>query len=332
MSGIRSEEHFLDMIDEFFPETGPHVRLGRGDDAAVLACPGRMCLSTDLFLEDEHFRRGYFEPEDVGYKALAVNLSDMAAMGARPLGFSLGLSAPADVEESWWRRMLSGMAELSRRFACPLTGGDVARASKIGLCVSIWGEAADTERERFLTRGSGAAGDIVAIALPEEGSLGLARAGLLLLELAHASRDPAAVERTKIRFPKCTAAHLRPEPLVDLGLVLGRRSAVTSCMDLSDGLARDLPHLLPPYAGAELDLSEKSMPQELRAACAELGLDPLETALLGGEEYGLLLTVRDMKALRDVPGLTELGRVASQPGLRVNGRAWELQGFDHFRA
>ena len=88
---IRSEDDFLLLVDRYFPNTHPHLALGRGDDCAELLCPPRMALSTDLFLEDIHFRRSYFTPEDMGHKALAVNISDLAAAGALPLGFSLGL-------------------------------------------------------------------------------------------------------------------------------------------------------------------------------------------------------------------------------------------------
>ena len=98
MSDLVSEDHILARIASHFPNEGPDVLLGRGDDCAVLGVSGPLCVSTDLFMEDVHFRRAYFTPEDIGWKALAVNLSDLAADGARPMGFTVGLSLPPDAD------------------------------------------------------------------------------------------------------------------------------------------------------------------------------------------------------------------------------------------
>ena len=98
MSDLVSEDHILARIASHFPNEGPDVLLGRGDDCAVLGVSGPLCVSTDLFMEDVHFRRSYFTPEDIGWKALAVNLSDLAADGARPMGFTVGLSLPPDAD------------------------------------------------------------------------------------------------------------------------------------------------------------------------------------------------------------------------------------------
>jgi len=110
---LRSEDHFLEIVDSLFPNTHPQMAVGRGDDCAVIECPGRLCVSSDLFLEDVHFRTRYFSPEDIGYKALASNLSDLAANGADPLGFNLCLIWPEYLDQEYCRRMLGSMAELA---------------------------------------------------------------------------------------------------------------------------------------------------------------------------------------------------------------------------
>ena len=110
MSDLVSEDHILARIASHFPNEGPDVLLGRGDDCAVLGVSGPLCVSTDLFMEDVHFRRSYFTPEDIGWKALAVNLSDLAADGARPMGFTVGLSLPPDADMALVDGLYAGMA------------------------------------------------------------------------------------------------------------------------------------------------------------------------------------------------------------------------------
>ncbi len=342
---LKSEDQFLELIDQCFPRADRRIILGRGDDAAILACPGRITLTTDLFLEDEHFRRGYFEPEDIGHKALAANLSDLAAMGARPLGFCLGLMAPPEVSGEYWRRLFQGMSALARRFDCPLVGGDISRADRIGLSIAAWGEPAGEGETRFLTRTGARPGDAIVALLPANG-LGLARAGLLALEQALKTGNTKAVEKVKRRHPAATGAHLRPEPLVEQGQVLARIPEVLACMDLSDGLARDLPRLLghgytaitpdgrPQVSGglgASIQIEASELHPELLTIAHELDLDPLETAILGGEDYGLLGVASDASALANLPGLLVLGKVTAGTTIEINGLDWEGRGFDHFR-
>ena len=124
MSDLVSEDHILARIASHFPNEGPDVLLGRGDDCAVLGVSGPLCVSTDLFMEDVHFRRSYFTPEDIGWKALAVNLSDLAADGARPMGFTVGLSLPPDADMALVDGLCAGMAELAAQASVPLVGGE----------------------------------------------------------------------------------------------------------------------------------------------------------------------------------------------------------------
>ena len=148
MSDLVSEDHILARIASHFPNEGPDVLLGRGDDCAVLGVSGPLCVSTDLFMEDVNFRRSYFTPEDIGWKALAVNLSDLAADGARPMGFTVGLSLPPDADMALVDGLCAGMAELAAQASVPLVGGDLSRrqAPPLPDCVRTGGKDAPARR------------------------------------------------------------------------------------------------------------------------------------------------------------------------------------------
>jgi thiamine-monophosphate kinase len=317
---IKSEADFLDLIEAHFDSRGPHFVLGRGDDAAVVACPMEMCVTSDLFIQDVHFRTDYFEPEEVGHKALAVNLSDVAAMGAAPLGFSLQLFGPPDTPREYWDRLLSGMAALSRREKVVLTGGDLAVGPVVGLGVTVWGCAA--AKGRFLSRGGVIPGDKLFLV----GEVGLARTGLLALE----AEGRVATER----FPKAVAAHLRPMAEIEAGQILARQDKVRGLMDVSDGLARDLPRFLAAGAplgyGADLDLP---VHPEVAAYAKTLGKDPVEMTFLGGEDYALLGGIApDVEAefLATLPRARIIGTVTDNPSITLGGKPATIAGFDHF--
>ena len=313
---VRSEDHFLELLDAHFPRSHPHVLLGRGDDAAIVTAPGQLAVSADLFLEDVHFRRSYFSPRDVGHKALAVNLSDMAAMGASPLGFALQCFGPATTPAAVWDGIFRGMAALAKEHGVALVGGDVTGGPCLGLGVTVWGEKA--AGGRFLTR-TALAGDALLLV----GAAGLARTGLSALE-AH---GPGAAEK----YPRAVAAHLRPVPQVRAGLALAALPDVRGCMDVSDGLARDLPRLLGPNLGAELDVALLADP-DTAAWAGSSGLDPAAQVYLGGEDYALLVAADGAEAvLAAVPDARLLGRVTAVPQVTLDGRIWTGQGFDHFR-
>ena len=286
MSDLVSEDHILARIASHFPNEGPDVLLGRGDDCAVLGVSGPLCVSTDLFMEDVHFRRSYFTPEDIGWKALAVNLSDLAADGARPMGFTVGLSLPPDADMALVDGLCAGMAELAAQASVPLVGGDLSRADKLHLCLTVFGQA-----EKTLLRGEAQPGDVIFLI----GRTGLARAGLLLLE----ERGRAALNE----WPIPCEAHLRPAPRLKEGMRLsrlaadwGRGKGDPTCgrlglMDLSDGLARDLPRLVGPGMGADIDMP---MPHTeiLRFMRSRNEAEPVAAAkrhaFLGGEDYALI--------------------------------------------
>ena len=330
MSDLVSEDHILARIASHFPNEGPDVLLGRGDDCAVLGVSGPLCVSTDLFMEDVHFRRSYFTPEDIGWKALAVNLSDLAADGARSMGFTVGLSLPPDADMALVDGLCAGMAELAAQASVPLVGGDLSRADKLHLCLTVFGQA-----EKTLLRGEAQPGDVIFLI----GRTGLARAGLLLLE----ERGRAALNE----WPIPCEAHLRPAPRLKEGMRLsrlaadwGREKGDPTCgrlglMDLSDGLARDLPRLVGPGMGADIDMP---MPHTeiLRFMRSRNEAEPVAAAkrhaFLGGEDYALIGTCAPELAVHVMVANAEttmLGKVTEGGVIRVDGVPVS-GGFDHF--
>ena len=322
---LPGEDAILACLDEYFPKTHPSLLHGRGDDCAVLRPAGPLCLSSDFFVENVHFRRAYYSPEETGHKALAVNLSDLAACGAKPLAFSLGLGLPPDVDMDFLRGLFSGMSALAGRFRLGLAGGDLSRCSCLCLAITIWGEAS---ADGWLARGNVQAGEALFLV----GRPGLARIGLAALE----QEGRKALEN----WPAACAAHLLPQPQVDAGQILarlGRAGPLPALMDLSDGLARDLPRLLGTSGlGAELLVPEAMLHGEVVSYARRAGKNPVREAYLGGEDYALLgaCPASLLSALHSaLPELLEIGVLTEKPGIRLNGVALpddEVAGFDHF--
>lgn len=366
---LQSEEDFLSCINALFPERHASMPLGRGDDCAVLQSPEHICISTDLFLENVHFRRSYFTPEEIGHKALAVNLSDIAAMGAKPLGFSMALMVPPHMPRDYMERMMAGMAALAQRHDVPLTGGDISRSASLGFSITVWGAMQNEGRQiqneghqaltkpapsrGFLQRGTCHTGDIIFIV----GHLGLARIGLLALEKEG--------KQARQAYPTACAMHLMPQPYIEAGLCLARHEGI-SLMDLSDGLARDIPRLLGSghaggyghdaeniALGAALSINADLVHTDILAFAqdqrAQGMLDhekgntepsmALHHAFEGGEDYALLGAcspatfaqlqneARINKALEQ---LHAIGTVTTSGLITLNGHPVTSQGFDHF--
>jgi thiamine-monophosphate kinase len=319
-----SEQEFLRVIDRHFANQGEGILLGRGDDCAVLDPGGPFVLSTDLFVEDAHFRRSYFAPGDIGHKALAAAASDLAGMGARPLGFALSLAVPDDVGDQFLDAMLGGMAQLAGRLSLPLVGGDLSRGPKLSLDIVVTGRPGPTGR--LFKRCQARPGDALLLV----GQIGLARAGLTELE-----RRGCCVMS---QWPAAILAHLRPEPRIEEGLALAQitapdgEPAVAGLMDVSDGLARDLPRFLGAY-GADLTLRREDLAPEVAAFFTAEGEDPVEAAVLGGEDYALLACATRERlpfVLAELPQARVIGHVSTGPGVRINDGQVLRQGFDHF--
>lgn len=314
-----SEDAFLEAISARFPNVHPRMLLGRGDDCAVLACPPVLAVTTDLFIEDVHFRTDYFLPEEIGYKALAVNVSDAAGMGARPVGFSLGLAGPPDTPAAFWESALDGMSRLAGQLNLPLTGGDLNACAKLVFSITLWAEQGPGRR--FLTRKIARVGDMLFCV----GELGLSSAGLWAL--SEQGRQWALRD-----YPQCALAHLRPRVLVDAALALADVPGVRGLMDVSDGLARDLPRFLGPL-GADLEFGPEFVHPEVVRLSARAGADPVRLTVIGGEDYALLGACPFQafpQVLEAVPEARPLGRVSPRPGIRLEGRPLDAVGFDHF--
>ncbi|MDR1947414.1 MAG: thiamine-phosphate kinase [Desulfovibrio sp.] len=325
-----SEEAILALADAAFPSRSPHVPFGRGHDCAELVRPaggdaGRMVLSTDLFLQDVHFRTAYFLPEETGGKALSAATGDLAAAGALPLGFALSLMLPPGTSASVIARIFSGMASRARDYGMVLAGGDLSASPIIGFSITVWGAPA-CPGAPFLRRGRAASGDLVFVA----GPCGPARAGLWALE----KYGRAAMDI----LPESCRAHLDPRPLLREGRALARLAEQhgaegrISLMDVSDGPARDLPRLLG-GRGADLDIAPEMLHPELATAAGLMHTSPEDLFLRGGEDYALLGACPEAlwpEVRAAVPGAARLGRVRPEKGLRVRGVPCKPRGFDHF--
>jgi len=294
--------------------SGRHVVLGIGDDGAVLRprAGEDLVVSCDTLVESVHFRWQTQSPRALGRRALAVNLSDLAAMGARPLGCTVALAAPPELTLRRFDGLLAGLLDEARRFACPLVGGNLARAGETQIAVTVLGAVS---RGRALRRDAARAGD----GLWVTGSLGGAA-----LALARAERGRAPLRAV-------------PEPRVPAGLALVRMRGRGACIDVSDGLVADLSHLLaPPGLGAELEPERLPRPRGFAGACARLGLEPDVLAFTGGEDYELLFPLRPPDptpaalARRLGVGVTRIGRITRRPGIRGLPRLPGGGGWQHF--
>ncbi len=329
---VLSEDSILECISRHFENSHPRLMLGRGDDCAIFKSGSSLCVSSDLFLEEAHFRRSYFTPWEIGYKSLAVNVSDIAGCGAKPVAFTLCLGLPDWVDMPWLEEFFAGMSSLAGRQRMVLAGGDLSRSASLHVSITIFGENLDNCG--FLIRGGSMPGDCIFMA----GQIGLARIGLAELE----KHGRSALER----WPAACAAHLKPEPQVGAGLMLARagfNSRPPALMDISDGIARDLPRLLGQNGelgshsttlGAELEIPLNLLHAEVIAHAHAHGLDPVQEAVAGGEDYALLGSCApDLLAPLQtaIPQLRKIGTVTDSGRICCNGvELKEKAGFDHF--
>jgi thiamine-monophosphate kinase len=314
------------------PKAAASVRTGIGDDAAVLApAPGALLLATtDLVIEDVHFRRAWASPYDVGWKAMAVNLSDMAAMGGAPRWALVAAALPATTAVKDVDLLYSGLQDAAAPSGVVIVGGDTS-ASPCGwmINVSLLGEHMATPKLRSEAR----LGDVVAVT----GTLGRSAAGLALFEAGGPDLDARARD-------ELTGAYLRPIARLAEGQWLGSQPGVHAMMDLSDGLTTDLGHICrESNVGARILLDSLPVAPATREAGRALSKDPLTWATGGGEDYELLLTcepgVVDVLAegLRRVTGslMTVIGRIerpdAGVSYVDARGQTAVLgSGYQHF--
>lgn len=271
------EFELLAKLRERLPPAGPRVRLGSGDDAAITVPGGATATSVDAVVDGVHFRRGQSEPAQIGRKALAAALSDLAAMGAEAGEAYVVAGVPADLGEDEFLAILDGMLALAAETGTTLAGGDLTRAPALSLALTVVGHAPSPEL--FVSRAGARPGDTVVLT----GELGGAAAGLLLLERPELAAAVPAQTAERLR-----RRQLEPTPRLRAGQALAR-SGARAMIDLSDGLGGDARHVAE-ASGVTLRIEAGAIP--LAAGVEEVakaaGRDPLELAVSGGEDYELL--------------------------------------------
>ncbi len=311
---MRGEFDLIDLFTSRLPR--PPAPMGPGDDCAVLpASRGQLCLTTDALVEGVHFSRPAFSLEDVGHKALAVNLSDLAAMGAKPEWFLCALALPRSFTDQDVLALAKGMQPLARQHRVKLIGGNITSAKKLSLTLTLGGSTS-----RPLLRSTAMAGDSIYVS----GTLGDAACGLANIREKRIS--------SALRY--CLQAQRRPNPCVELGLLA--RKFASAAIDISDGLLQDLRHILKASrVGAELGAAYLPLSTALRQMPRPRAL---KYALRGGEDYQLLLTVPARKrgafeiaCRRAGHHVTHIGEVTKKRALLLDGKPVASRGFDHFR-
>lgn len=287
--------------------------LGPGDDAAVIAAQdGRVVATTDVLVQGVHFRLDWSSPEQVGRKAVAVNLADLTAMGAVPTSLLVGLACPGGTGTDVVHSLADGMWQEAARARSGIAGGDIVRADQIVVSVTALGDLQDREP---VTRSGARPGDILAVC----GRLGWAAAGLAVL--GRGFRSPAGV----VNAQRC------PEPPYEAGPAAALAGA-TAMIDVSDGLLADLGHLAEASdVGLDLRSSQLHVDQKLVDVSSALGADPLHWVLTGGEDHALAAT---FPSFADLPeGWYQIGSVLlPDTGVTVDGDPYdESAGWQHWR-
>ncbi len=328
---IRGEDHIVHFLQRHFGRSASCLKMGIGDDAAVFQPKGAdelWVVTTDLLVEDIDFRRGWLTPRQLGHRALAVNLSDLAAMGARPRFYTVALGFQEDPDRKWIGSFYRGLSALGEANGAVLIGGDLSRTRQ-GLHISI-AALGESLHRRVLYRSGGLPGDSLFVT----GMLGKAAAGLRLLSMGK-TRGVTAPERRALK------AQQEPQPRCAAGLWLAQSGLVSCMMDLSDGLSADLPRLCE-ACGTGAEVYSGQLPIFPRAVNWEC--DPTELALHGGEDFELLFAVpgRMLETLirsypQAYPPITRIGKLTSVSGVMCRAAEGESPmplpplGFDHFR-
>ncbi|HQR78739.1 MAG TPA: thiamine-phosphate kinase [Actinomycetota bacterium] len=288
------------------------VELPSGDDAAVLRLgTERLVVSTDMLVQDRHFRLEWSSPEDIGHKAAAQNFADLTAMGAGPLALTAAIALPPETPVDWVLGVVDGLVAESAALGAAVIGGDVTRASVVTISVTALGVPAGS---RLVTRDGARAGDVLAVC----GRLGWAAAGLAVL--GRGFRSPRVV----------VDAHRRPQPPYSAG-ALAAAAGATAMIDVSDGLLADAGHIAQ-ASGVGLVIDAEALPidDQIRETASAFNADPLGWVIAGGDDHALAATFAPGAQLP--AGFVAIGEVVEGSGVEVPGyRHIGPAGFDHFR-
>ena len=329
---LTGEPALIAALSRLFGPAPVEVALGIGDDCAALALAGSHYLlwTVDTLMEGVHFDLSYFSWPQLGRKALAVNLSDIAAMGGEPLYALLSLGWPKERDSAGVLALGEGLAQAAREYGVAVIGGDtVASPGGVMVTISLLGRV---PRGEMLPRRGARVGDRLYVT----GPLGEAAAGLEILKRG-------LTLDAELQTALCRA-HLDPRPQLAAGRILAAERLATALIDLSDGVATDLGHLCRAgCVGARVPAATAPVSDRVKAAAPHLGLDPLDLALKGGEDYQLLFTSPPEKApalyqafaRAGLPPPLPLGEIISGSGvlLETGGGEKDItgEGFDHFR-
>lgn len=316
------EQALLDWLAGFYPWKGEGLILGPGDDCAVLEIPPdhQLLVTTDSLVEGVHFKRDWLSMRELGWRALVQNLSDIAAMAGEATGAVVALISPPDLLWRDFQDLAGGLKEAGEEYHCPIVGGNLSRGSELSVVITLLGRV---ERGKAITRQGAKVGDFLWVT----GTLGGARAGWKALE--------KGIEHPVVKF------YRRPQARIKEALFLKELGRIHSLMDLSDGLKTDLSRILE-NRGARVNLEKIPIDDSLVDFCRIEGIDPVETAILGGEDFELLFASGDPVFCKDkkffeekfkIP-LTCIGEVTVAPEiLWLKGeKEWLFKdgAFEHF--
>ena len=303
--------------------TSPAVVTGVGDDCAVLRiCERLMLVSCDLFVENVHFRREYATWDEIGWKAAASCLSDIAAMGGQPMFVLVALGCPPDTKTNYIQMLYRGISAVVSRFGAVIVGGDTS-VTQDGIVLDITA-IGQTVGNRCLNRKGARPGDALAVT----GPLGLSAAGLHALQQGNGA-------------PALRQAHNSPRPRVPEGQWLCSQPFAHAMIDISDGLAQDAGHICEAsHLGVNIDPEKLVITPDLQAYCDEHSLDPMAFVLNGGEDYELAFAMDGEHAERAVEAfgnefrtqVNVIGEFTTEwSGVRLGGEPLESKGYAHFR-
>ncbi len=319
------EWSLINLIRQKFPASKKAL-VGIGDDAAVYECQSNsIVLTTDTFVEGVHFSLSYFTPQDVGYRALAATLSDIAAMAASPVAFLVSLGLPKSFEVDLVEGIYEGFNELASQHEVELWGGDIVSSPLFFLSLTAFGEI---EKTQVRLRSSARVGQLIAVT----GYLGLSEAGRLVLQKGLKSN----------RYQKLIEKHLRPKPRINEAQVIGKH--ISGAMeDTSDGLLTELKHIgEESKVGVAVDVKKVPIEKSLKGITKEFSMEPLQLALSGGEDFELVFTAFpdeiekvESEARNLKLKLSVVGEVIEEQGvfLRRDGEIEKVRrfGYEHFK-